>query len=96
MLSYSNSFKSLIENLAAVKMEKEIEVLYTRLSDACKIINQQNLFLESLKSKERVQNLIITDIKEDEDNLGRTEGEKMKLILQVAGYAGTLSLVHGS
>ncbi|KAK8392379.1 hypothetical protein O3P69_014620 [Scylla paramamosain] len=54
------------------------------------IIHQQNKFLESLDAKERVRDLAITEVSEDDDGLGTTDGEKIKTVLKAAGYAGPI------
>lgn len=83
-----DELKSIKLELAAVKeMKKEIDSLHTRLDDAYKIINQQNWFMESLDAKERVRNLVITGVKEEGDNLGGSDREKIRSILDAAGYS---------
>lgn len=83
--------RNIREDLAAMKeMKKEIASLNTRLDEAYMIIHQQNRFLESLDAKERVRNLVITGVSEDDDGLGTTDGEKIKTVLEAAGYAGTI------
>ena len=57
------------EDLAAMKeMKNKIESLNARLDDAYMIIHQQNRFLEYLDAKDRVRNLVITGVSEDDDN----------------------------
>ncbi|KAK8375167.1 hypothetical protein O3P69_019922 [Scylla paramamosain] len=83
--------RNIREDLAAMKeMKKEIESLNTRLDEAYMIIHQQNRFLESLGAKERVRHLGITGVSEDDDGLGTTDGEKIKTVLEAAGYAGPI------
>lgn len=83
--------RNIPEDLAAMKeMKKEIESLNTRLDEAYMIIHQQNRFLESLGAKERVWHLVITGVLEDDDGLGTTDGEKIKTVLEAAGYAGLI------
>lgn len=83
--------RNIREDLAVMKeMKKEIESLSTRLDEAYKIIHQQNRFLESLDAKERVRNVVITGVSEGEDDLGSTDGEKIKTVLEAAGYAGPI------
>ena len=87
-----DELKLIREELEIVKeMKKEIRVLHTRLDDAYRVINQQNWFLESLDAKERVRNIVITGVKEEEDNLGRSDSGKMKSILEAAGYTGPIN-----
>lgn len=79
------------EDLAAMKeMKNKIESLNARLDDAYMIIHQQNRFLEYLDAKDRVRNLVITGVSEDDDNLGTTDGEKIKTVFEAAGYAGPI------
>ena len=74
--------RNIREDLPAMKGRKKvIESLNTRLDDAYKIIHQQNRFLESLDAKERMRNLVIAGVSEDEDGLGTTDGEKIKTVL---------------
>ena len=83
--------KMMREDLAVVKeMKHEIASLNTRLDDAYKIIHQQNRFLEALDAKDRVRNLVITGVKEEEDGLGRTDAEKVKSVLIAANYTGNI------
>ena len=84
--------RSIREDLAAIKeIKEEIKSLHIRLDDAYRIINQQNYFLESLDAKERVRNLVVTGVKEEADSLGRTDEEKVKSIIEAAGYTDTIN-----
>ena len=81
------------QELATInEMKKEIGSLQLRLDDAYKIINQQNWFLESLDAKERVRNIVITGVKEEEDNLGRNDSGKVKSVLEAAGYTNPFNV----
>lgn len=54
-----------------------------RLDDAYKIIHNQQLFLESLGSKER-RNLVITGLSENVDEVGATDNEKKRKVADQA------------
>lgn len=75
--------RSLREAVAEMTvLKKEVKTLSDRLDDAYGIIHQQQLFLESLDGKERRRNVIITGLSEDVDELGATDEEKIRNVIQ--------------
>ena len=77
--------RSLKEAVAEMtKLKKEVLTLSSKLSDAFDIIHQQQKFLESLDSKERRRNLIVTGLSEDVDELGGTDNEKIRNVINSA------------
>ena len=79
--------KSLKEEVREMKtIKREVELLTSRLNDAFSIIQGQQRFLEHLDSKERRQNIVILGVKEDADEMGSSDEEKVKTILAASGY----------
>ena len=67
-------------------LRQEVESLSTRLDDAYTTIHHQQLFLEYLDGKERRRNVVITGVSENADELGGTDEEKVKAVLETARY----------
>ena len=78
--------KSLKEVREMKTIRREVELLTSRLNDAFSIIQGQQRFLEHLDSKERRQNIVILGVKEYADEMGSSDEEKVKTILDAAGY----------
>ena len=78
--------KSLKEVREMKTIKREVELLTSRLNDAFSIIQGQQRFLEHLDSKERRQNIVILGVKEDADEMGSSDEEKVKTILDAAEY----------
>ena len=73
-------------------LKQEVQSLSDRLDEAYTIIHYQQLFMESLDSKERRRNLVITGLTENtEDDMGESDNDKVVKVLQAAGYSGTLN-----
>ena len=80
--------KMLREEVAELKgLKKEVQSLSDKLDDAFTTIHNQQMFMEAMDGRERRCNLVVTGVNEDEDSIGRTDGEKVKMILDKAGYA---------
>lgn len=67
-------------------LREEVKNLSTRLDDAYMTIHHQQLFLEQLDGKERLNNIIITGLSEDTDDMGSTDGERIITVLDAARY----------
>ncbi len=71
----------LLDELCSVKqvtaevatLMQEVTRLSVKLDDACKIIHQHQLFSESIDNRDRRQNLIVTGVAEDIDELGNSD-----------------------
>lgn len=85
LLQEIRSLKNDVEEIKNVK--KDVTELTGRLDQAFKIIQQQQLFLESLDARERQRKLIITGLQEEPDDLGANDQEKLKTVLDSAGYS---------
>lgn len=80
--------RNLRSEVAEIKnIKQEVKQLSTQLKDAYKIINQQQIFLEVLDSRERQKNLIITGLSEESDETGDGDDEKVRNVLTTAGYS---------
>ena len=87
--------KYLREEIREIKqIKKEVELLTTRLDDAYTIIHGQQLFLESMDSRERRQNIVILGVKEEADVMGTSDDEKVKTILNTAGYTENVDMTE--
>ena len=88
-----DELRSIKQDLAEVKnLKQEVQSLSDRLDEAYTIIHYQQLFMESLDSKERRRNLVITGLTENtEDDMGESDNDKVVKVLQAAGYSGTLN-----
>lgn len=76
------------EEVAEIKgLRDEVMKLSTRLDDAYTTIHHQQLFLEHLDGKERRNNIIITGVNEENDDMGSNDGEKINMVLQAARYS---------
>ena len=69
------------------QLKKEVQSLSNKLDDAFATIHNQQLFIEALDGKERRCNLVISGVKESEDNTGPTDAELVKEIIEKAGYS---------
>ena len=67
------------------QIRKKVIELSSELKQAFSIINQQQMFLESLDARDRQRKIIITGVSEEEDNFGRDDQSKVKWILDEAG-----------
>ena len=76
------------------QIKKEVELLTTRLDDAYTIIHGQQLFLESMDSRERRQNIVILGVKEEADVMGTSDDEKVETILNTAGYTENVDMTE--
>lgn len=59
-------------------LREEVKNSSTRLDDAYTTTHHQQLFLEQLDWKERRNNIIITRLSEDTDDMGLTNEERIK------------------
>lgn len=76
------------EEVAEIKgLRVEVKNLSTRLDDAYTTIHHQQLFLEYLDGKERRNNIVITGLHEETDEMGSTDVEKIKTVLDVTRYS---------
>lgn len=66
-------------------LKPEVTHLSQKLDDAFKVIHQQQLFLESLDSKDWRHNPVLLGVLEDEADLGNTDAERICKILEAAG-----------
>lgn len=66
-------------------MERHVSEVSEKLEEAFRIIERQQLFLESLDNKDRRLNMVITGLGEDADDIGRTDEEKVQVI-ETTGY----------
>lgn len=62
-----------------------------RLDDAFTIISNQQQFLEAMDGRERRLNLVITGLAEDADEIGATDDEKVRKVIEATGYRGTIN-----
>lgn len=83
LLAELQSVKQSLGEVTALK--QQVIRLSDKLDEAYKIIHQQQLFLEILDKKDRKQNIVITGVPEDPDELGNTDNEKIEKVLQAAG-----------
>lgn len=83
LLDEIKSLKEEIRVLAGIK--QKLDQLSEVLDQACSIILQQQLFLESLDSNERKNNPIITGVSEEEDIIGSTDVEKVQKVITATG-----------
>ena len=75
------------EEVAEIKgLREEVKNLSTRLDDAYATIYQQQMFLEHVDGRERRNNIVITGVNEDNDDMESNDGEKVQTILSAAGY----------
>lgn len=87
--------KYLREEIRELKqVKKEVELLTTRLNDAYTIIHGQQLFLESMDNRDRRQNIVVLGVKEEADEMGTSDDEKVKTILDTAGYTENLDMTE--
>ena len=82
ILKELQSLKTAVAEAASPK--KEVQTLTDRLDTAFDIIHQQQRFLETLDTKERQRNLIITGLSEDGNDLGATDDEKIRKVMDAA------------
>ncbi len=76
------------EEVAEIRgLRQEVQTLSVRLDDAYTTIHHQQMFLEYLDGKERRQNIVITGVSENDDDLGSTDRAKVKTVLDTAGYS---------
>ena len=66
-------------------LAQKVECISECLDKAYEIIHNQQLFLETLDSKERRRNSVVTGLTEDLDENGETDKEVIK-VLEAAGY----------
>lgn len=92
LLQEIKSLKSEIEQVKNIK--REVDDLTLKVDQAYKIINQQQMFLESLDARERQKKLIITGVSEEVDDLGHNDHTKVKTILEGAGYSEDLETAN--
>ena len=76
------------------QIRKEVTELSSELKQAFNIINQQQMFLESLDARDRQRKIIITGVSEVEDNLGRDDESKVRRILDEAGCNEVFDIVN--
>lgn len=85
--------KSLKKDIDDVKnIRQEVEQLSGKLDQAYKIIHQQQMFLESLDARDRQRKMVVTGVSEDNSDLGSSDREKIKAILDKTGYTGELMI----
>ena len=95
--AYTNEVPSngiLLQEIRALKKEveqiktiqNEVSVLSSKLDQAFTIINQQQMFMESIDARERRRKIVIVGVPEGVDRLGDSDQTKIKTILNEAGY----------
>lgn len=84
LLEEIRALKEEVKEVVAIK--RHVSDLSEKLDEAFRIIERQQLFLESLDYKNRRLNMVITGLSEDADDIGRTDEEKVQKVVESTGY----------
>ena len=84
LLQEIRALKKEVEQIKTI--QNEVSVLSSKLDQAFTIINQQQMFMESIDARERRRKIVIVGVPEGVDRLGDTDQTKIKTILNEAGY----------
>ena len=82
LLNELKEIKGKLNEISTLK--EEVRCLSEKLNTAYESIHQQQLFLEYLEGKDRRKNLVVYGLSESEDELGSTELDKLKNVLNKA------------
>ena len=84
LLQEIRGLKKELEQIKTIKAE--VSELSSKLDSAFAIINQQQMFMESMDARDRQKKIIMTGVPEGNDNLGDSDEGKIKTILNEVGY----------